>query len=171
MDLMGLQQQLSELYGTVSEWCFKHQTETDFIVVGGIVGSLIVIQSLRSRMRNRLYRFYRGETMRRLKDRRAYERLMLAFRLEDMLIEMAYCGELSDRSAEELRHSFIINYKLDELKPRKSKFSVMKAIRGRLKKGVHKVKSSIPGKPEVKIDPNYKPKKGSGMENSKWAKA
>ncbi len=172
MDYLRLQQLLQEAYGTVSEWCYSHQLETDVIAGTVVVGSLIWLKLRQDRMRRRLRRIWWGKTMRRTRNRLAYEKTMMAFRLEEMLIDMAYCGELTDKSAEEWRQSFKNRYNLEELSPRKSKYSIMKAIKNRLKRGVHtKTKPNIPGKPVVTSDPTYHPKKTSGMEKSKWSTA
>jgi hypothetical protein len=171
MDWIRLQQLGVQTYATVSEWCYTHQIATDIVAGTLVVGSVLALHLRRERVRRRLRRIWWGKTMRRTKNRLAYEKTMIAFRLEEMLIDMAYLGELTDKSAEEWRQSFKNHYNLDELQPRKSQFSVKKAIRGRLKRGVHLIKPHIPGgKNEVKHDPAYKPKAAKvGMEKSKWA--
>lgn len=176
MDLLRLQQQAWSIYDTVSVWCYENQTATDVIAATLIIGSVLVLKARQDRMRRRLRRIWWGKTMRRTKNRLAYEKTMIAMNLEEMLIEMAFRGELTDKSANEWRQSFKNQYNLEELNPRKSKYSVMKSIKNRIKKGVHKVKPKIPeGQPHAKADPNYKPvidqptEKPKELGASKWA--
>lgn len=173
MDWIKLQQQVIGLYNAVAEWCFDHQTETDFIAGTLIIGSVLVLRLRQDRMRRRLRRIWWGKTMRRTKNRLAYEKTMIAFNLEEMLIDMAYRGELTDKSAEEWRQSFKNAYNLEELNPRKNQHSIKKSIRGRMKRGVFPFNKHAPpntgGPPAVKVDLTYKPVAETKMEKSKWA--
>lgn len=158
MDWITIQQQASQVYGTVAEWCFTHQIETDIIVVAGVVGSLGFLRWRKSRMRRRMHRILWGVRMRRSRNRLAYEKAMIAGAIEDALFEMEYRGDIHKQSADEWRKSFANYYQMDELLPVKDKASVKKAISWRLKSGVHRLKKIIPGGvPFVKVDASYHP--------------
>jgi hypothetical protein len=149
---------LRQFYDTVAAWCYLHPEATDFIVVFGVIGSLLLIQSLRTRRRRRIHRLLWGMKMRRSRNRLAYEKSSIAMALEDHLFEEVYAGNMTQQSADEWRHSFANRYQMDELLPRKDQKTVKRAIRNRINSGIHRVQAIIPGgPPKVKIDPTYKP--------------
>lgn len=178
MDFTRLQRETVAAYEYVSSWVYYNPGWTDILIVLGVVGSLFFLLRRKARIRRRAHRMLWGVRMRRSRNRLAYEKSNLANAIEDHLFEEVWHGNMTQKSADEWRHSFANHYQMDELLPRKDRVSekknrwfTKKAISGRLRRGIHKIKPLIPGgKPSVKIDTSYQPVvEEAGMEKSKYA--
>jgi hypothetical protein len=175
----AIQQQVLSAYGIVSDWCFTHQVEADIIVVSAVAGSLGYLWWRKSKMRRRAHRMLWGIRMRRSGDRLAFEKTLIAYGIEDALFEAVYRGDMTQKSADEWRHSFAIRYQMDALIPRKDTKSVKKSIRWRINSGVHRIRAMFPsGSKSVgtastgKVDISYKPVfEATGLKSSKYASA
>lgn len=147
--------QLQEFY----LWCEAHPLFTGAMLGIALLGSLNYLTSWRMRKKKRLHRLLWGAKMRRSRNRLAFERSSIAMAIEDCLFEMEYAGDTTKKSADEWRHAFANHFQMDELLPRRDQGTVKRSIRNRINKGIHQVKSIIPGGlPAVKVDSAYVPK-------------
>lgn len=173
MNYYQLTAMVTEAYQAVADWFYSHQQATDILVGAVIIGSLLALFLMSERRRRRLHRIWWGVTMSRTKNRLDFEKMMLAFRIEEALFEMECVGEISEKSANEWRHALANQYGMTGLLPRKSKYTIKKGIKLRLKRGVHKAKPKIPeGAPPLPVDTSYLPPKVVNNEvgiKSKWA--
>lgn len=170
MDWIKLQDTLSTAYDTVSAWCTLYPGEAGFIAGVVVLGSLSYLINRKARKRSRLHRLLWGVKMRRSRNRLPFERSSLAAAIEDCLFEMEYAGDITKDRADGWRHSFANYYQMDELLPVKDKASIKRGIKYRLNKGIHQVKSIIPGGlAAVKADTSYKPIDNGSKMRSKFA--
>lgn len=158
MDVTELQHLLVTAYETTSLWAFENQGLAGMILGGLVFGSLPFLVNRKMRRQRRLHRLLWGARMRRSRNRLAFERSSIAMAIEDKIWEMEYCGDMTEKSGDEWRKSFANYYQMDELLPRKDQGTVKRSIRNRINKGVHQIKSIIPGGvSKVKVDKTYNP--------------
>lgn len=156
---------LTQGYDAFAEWSFRNEVELDVIVVVVVVGIIAILLKEKQRKRRKLHRFLWGSMMKR-KDRERYQLQKIEDAIVDAAMEMVHHGEMTNAEEQALFRSLAQKLGLSGLLPQKD---VKRAVGMRLKfkKRFGLLPVSIPGKPEVTVDPTYKP----NAEESSLAKS
>jgi len=148
---------LAQLYDQFADWSFRNEVELDVLVVVVVVSVIAILLQEKRKKRRRLHRLLWGSLMKR-KDRKKFQRSRFADAIVDVALEMRGRGELHAHEEKEWYNFFATVADMKDLLPKRTR-NPKHHIRRRLSLphlyGL--LHNSIPGKPEVTVDPTYKP--------------